>query len=154
MAVLSHTVIVWSTNELWSRTLYQLPMLKLGKFLIFTLKISMKVTDLECQNTKSTQLPTAQKWAFARLSLTSGATISLDRKKKNTLSTISLHYAVPLLTDQRPLVFNVYYLSALLEFSFIFLSRAIKRCTLLTDAQSFVRIKENMLTFHPTQTRK
>ena len=40
---------------LYSPTLYRLTMLKTGKFSFFTLKMSTKVTNLECQNNKFKQ---------------------------------------------------------------------------------------------------
>ena len=39
-------LFLWSTKELYRSTFYRLPVLKIGKFWMFTFKISMKVTNL------------------------------------------------------------------------------------------------------------
>ena len=59
------------------------PMLMIGIFFIFTLKIFIKVTDIECQNNKSTQWSSNEKkWIIVRFDRTSAMICSRDGKKK------------------------------------------------------------------------
>ena len=108
MAVQSQTLFVSSTNELYKRTFYRLPMLNIGKILFLTLTISMKVTILNVEITKAHNGCQTKNKESLRASIWRPVCRKRSQTKiKKRLSTISKHQAVRLLIDQRPLVFDL-----------------------------------------------
>ena len=58
------------------------PMLEIGKFWIFTFKISMKITNLDINITKAHNCCQTETIAIARLDVTSGVTCSRQKRTK------------------------------------------------------------------------